>query len=228
MSTLTTHFSLKKPASSDLVDDVTGTPVDLNADLDAIDTEMALGHHWSAADSGYVAWSGDPGQYTNGTLTLTSHTYYLSAMRVHRSASVSKIGAIVTATGTRTDFRLAVYNAAGTRLGTTGNVTASVASGYKAYALTASTNVTPDLYYVVIWSINTVTFTLASSTNSTGDPVAANDAAGGTVIRRYGQVSDGGSGTDVPASLTISSGSVTSPVFATSGTNGQLWCGLIT
>jgi hypothetical protein len=228
VSTTTTNYGLVKPATGDLVDPTGGAPSDLNGNADIIDARLAVGHHWSAADSGYVQWTADPACYLNSTLTLATHTYYLSAMRVHKAGTFSKVGIICSALGTRTDLRFAAYNAAGTRLATTGNVTSSLtATGFTALSFSTTPNYVPGVVYVVGWSINSATFTLAATTTSIGDGIAANGPAGATTCRRFGSVSDGGSGTDIPASLTISSGVVSSPAFVCASTTQQFWCSLI-
>lgn len=225
MATNTTNYSLSKPGTLDQVNVAT----DLDGNYDIIDAEMGTGPHWPATDSGWLAWSGDPGMYTNATVTFATHVYFLSSLRVHVSATTTKVGVLISTRGTTTDLRYGLYDSTGTRVATTGNVTASVTgTGLKTASWATPFAITPGKYYIVLWAIASVSMVYRSATISDASAfVASNDPAGSTAIRRYGRVSDGGSATDIPASLTVSGGVVSSPAFVSNATDGQIWVAIL-
>ena len=173
-------------------------------------------------DSGYLAWSG-PLFLHNSSIVMASHTYYLGSLRSREGGGVGRGCIQVQNVGSGlTDFRVSVYDAVtGPRLGTTGNVAAAI-NGTGGRALTlAFTLPEAGKWFYIVWCIAGTGPTLTATTNSNGS-VVQNDPAMGSAVRVTGTVSDGGSGTDTPASLTINDGVVSG--FSQSGQ--QIWLGL--
>lgn len=191
---------------------------------DPLDPEL-----WGAEDSGYLGWSQDP-EYVNNSATLTSHVRFLTGLRVRRGGSLGHvvIGKSGTA-GTITDFRVGIYDANGVQVAKTANQSANVTgtNAIKRLAVASVVDLPPGKYFGEIWCIASVAPTLAASTATTPMSIASNDPTGSTAVRRFGSVTDGGSGTDVSASLTVGAGgNVTSPVYAVTSAQVQPWLGL--
>jgi hypothetical protein len=158
---------------------------------------------------------------------MATHTYYLGTIRNNTTGTANSVNIHFQGAGTVvTDFRIGLYGPTGTLLAKTGNGSATVGTGLKQFALTSAATLAAGKMWFVLWTIATVGPTVTATTNTNGSAAQNDPTPAGTQVRVTGSVSDGGAGTDVPASLTVAGGgNVTAPAFAQTGQ--QMWAALV-
>ena len=178
--------------------------------LQPFDAQTETDQAWAPSFNGLAAANGDPQQAQNAG-TCASGTKYVIRVPVNIAEPVNNVWMIVTTAGatlTAAQNLCAVYNAAGTQLGVTGDQSAGwTSTGGKQMALTATIGVTTPYVYVEVMSNGTTPATFARY----GQPPSCNLNLSGALLR----CSTNGTGaTAIDASLTPASLSTSNTPFS--------------
>jgi hypothetical protein len=166
----------------------------------------------SAAEAGLVAWAFDPSVAQGSGSALTAAQVNLIRVQIRTVATVTNILAHLTGAGagltTGQNFA-GLYNSAGTLLSATADQTTTWGStGFKTMALSAQqVNLAPGKYYIALLANGTTPPSLARGNNLNGSFINA------AVTGANARWASNGTGTSLPASLTLSSNSVTGTAF---------------
>ena len=161
-------ITVVQPSASDLSNGVSGTgPVLLQTN--GVAAGLGKVAPWQG---GYVATRYYIGAIGNiiGTIALSVNTAYYCPIQIGETHTFDRIAAQITATGTATNIRLAIYNAAGgvpTSLVVDGGNVAAGSTGLKTVTISQSLN--PGAYFLAVVADGTVTIT---ADNSAGQSIA--------------------------------------------------------
>lgn len=170
----------------------------------------------SPARHGYVEWNFDPISITNSSgAQMTSGTVHLTKVSAQTGGTVSTITTIIgsgTASLTSGQNFAGIYDSGGTRLGVTGDLTAtwSIAAGSPQMAtMTLTSSVTLQAgrdYFVAFLANGSAGTTTPFLSVGAGNTVTPSNSGLANAARRF---ATNGTGTSLPASLTLTSSSGT-------------------